>query len=110
MKNKIIIIISNEVTNTSNQIKSVMFNNIEYNINSEIAENLNNYFVDSIKDIRCSIDEVQYKNQIPVINRRFKFRAISLLELRNICKTIKKKNDYRRISNNIILDNWIFSR
>ena len=106
MKNKIIIIISNEITNTSNQIKSVMFNNIEYNINSEIAENLNNYFVDSIKDIRCSIDEVQYKNQIPVINRRFKFLAISLLELRNICKTIKKKNDYRRISNNIILDNW----
>ena len=87
-------------------IKSVIFNNIEYNINSEIAENFNNYFVDSIKDIRCSIDDVQYKNQIPVINCRFKFRVISLLELRNICKTIKKNNDYRRISNNLILDNW----
>ena len=49
---------------------------------------------------------MQYKNQIPVINCRFKFRAISLLELKNICKTIKKKNDYRRISNNILLDNW----
>ena len=60
---------------------------------------------DSIKDIRCSIDDVQYKNQIAVINCRFKFRTISLLELRNICKTIKKKIDYRGISN-LILDNW----
>ena len=41
-----------------------------------------------------------------MIDCRFKFRAISLLELKNICKTIKKKNDYRRISNNLILDNW----
>ena len=104
------------MTNTSNQkemwykIKCDktcdIFNNIEYNINSEMAENLNNYFVDSIKEIRYSIEDVQYKNQIPVINCRFKFRALSLLELRNICKTIKKKNDYRRISNNLILDNW----
>ena len=72
---------------------------VEYNINSEIAENVYNYFVDSIRDIRCSIDDVQYKNQIPVINCRFKFRVISLLELKNICKTIRKKNDYKRISN-----------
>ena len=90
-----------------NVIKSVIFNNIEYNINSEIAESFNNYFVDSIRDIRGSIDDVQYKNQIPVINCRFKFRAISLLELRNVYRTIKKKNDYKRISsNNLILDNW----
>ena len=31
---------------------------------------------------------------------------MSLLELRNICKTIKNKNDCRRIANNLILDNW----
>ena len=49
---------------------------------------------------------MQYKNQIPVIDCRFKFRANSLLELRNICKTIKRKNDYKRISNNLILDYW----
>ena len=41
-----------------NVIKSVIFNNIEYNINSEIAENINNYFVDGIRDIRCSINDV----------------------------------------------------
>ena len=83
-------------------IKSVIFNNVEYNINSEMAENFNNYFADSIKEIRSSIENVEYKNQILVVNCRFKFCAISLLELRNICNTIKKKNDFRRISNNII--------
>ena len=62
--------------------------------------------IDSIKEIRCSIENMEYKNQIPVINCKFKFRAISLLELRNICKTIKMINDYRRISSIIILDNW----
>ena len=62
-----------------------------YNINSEIAENFNDYFVNSIKEIRCSIVDGQYKNQMPAIDCRFKFRAISLLELRNICKTRKRK-------------------
>ena len=71
-----------------------------------MADHLNSYFIDGIKEIRSSIENVEYKNQIPVINCIFKFRAISLLKLRNICKTIKKKNDYRRISNYIILDNW----
>ena len=41
-----------------------------------------------------------------MINCRFKCRAISLLQLRNICNTIKRKNDYRRISKNTILDKW----
>ena len=54
-----------------------------------MPENFNNHFVDSIKEIRCSIEDVRHKNQIPVINCRFKFRAISLLELRYIYKTIK---------------------
>ena len=84
----------------------MIFNNIEYNINSEIAEKFNNCFVDSIKDIRFSIEDVQYMNQISVINCRFKFHTISLLELRNMSLSIKKKNYYTRISNYIILDNW----
>ena len=49
-------------------IKSVIFNNTEYNINFEMAENFNNCFVYSIKEIRRSIENVEYKNQIHVIN------------------------------------------
>ena len=66
---------------SKNIIKSVIFSNTEYNISSEMAENFNNYFVDSIREIRSSIEYLQYKNQILVINCRFKSRAISLLEL-----------------------------
>ena len=43
-------------------IKSAIFINIEYNINSEMAEDFNNYFVDSIKEIRSSTENVEYKN------------------------------------------------
>lgn len=28
-----------------------------------MAENFNNYFVNKIKEIRCSMEDVQYKNQ-----------------------------------------------
>ena len=56
--------------------KSVIFNNIEYNINSEIFEIFNDYFVNSIKEIKSFIEDVQYKSQIPVIDCRFKFGAI----------------------------------
>ena len=50
---------------SKNVLKSVIFNNIEYNINSEIAEKFNDYVVNSIKEIRCSIEDVQNMNQIP---------------------------------------------
>ena len=50
-----------------NVIKSVVFNNIEYNINSEIAENYKDYFANSIKEIRRSIEDAQYRN-----NRKYR--------------------------------------
>ena len=53
-----------------------------------MAENLKDYVVNSNKEIRYSVEDGQYKNQIPVIDCGFKFRSISLLEFRNICKTI----------------------
>ena len=54
-------------------IQSVIFNQIEYNDNMKIANKFNNYFVDSIKDIRDSIDNVQYINNINESNPIFKF-------------------------------------
>lgn len=88
------------------EINNVIFNNIEYKDNFEIANNFNMYFVNSIKAIRDSIPNVQYINRVPVINNRFKFRAITIVELKNICKKLKKKPDYNNVSTKIILDNW----
>ena len=69
--------ISNKITNTSNQngmwykIKELVLktpnNNIEYNINSKMAENFTNFFADGMKE-RSSREDVQYKNQIHAIN------------------------------------------
>ena len=69
-------------------LKSVIFNNIEYNINLELVENFNDYLVNSIKEIRNSIEDEQNKNQIPVIDCRFILCEISLLKLGDICKIV----------------------
>lgn len=89
-----------------NVIQNVIFNNIEYKENLQIASHFNKYFVDSIKSIRTSIEQVQYVNQIHVLNSKFKFREINLQELKNICKDIKNKPDFNNVSMKLVMDNW----
>ena len=55
----------------------MIFNNVEYKTNAEIAKNFNEYFVNSIWEINDKIEYVRYINQKDVINFRFKFRTIS---------------------------------
>lgn len=87
-------------------IKTVKYNQIEYKDSFQIAKNFNTYFVNSVNEIRCSIENIQYENKIPLIDTKFKFRAINLQELKIIFKNIKKKPDYTKLSSNIILDSW----
>lgn len=89
-----------------NVIQSVIFNNIEYKDNYNIASQFNNYFIQSIKEINDTIENVPYMNNIPLISTNLKFRAISLQELEIICKNLKNKSDFNRISKKILLDNW----
>ena len=58
-------------------IKTVIFNNVDYKTNAEIAKNFNRYFVNSIREIRDKIEYVRYINQQDVINFGFKFCATS---------------------------------
>ena len=53
-----------------------------------------------------SIGKVNYENNVQTSNYRFNFRAVSLIELENICRNMKKNKDYRRISTGILWDNW----
>lgn len=87
-------------------IQSVIFSDIEYKNSHEIAENFNNYFVNSIKEIRDNIETVQYINNVELNNTKFEFHMITTIELKNICKSLKKKDDYNKVNINIILDNW----
>lgn len=89
-----------------NVIQTVIFDNIEYKDNKEIANKFNQYFVDSIQEIRNSIENVIYISQQPVINTKFTFTAITIQELRLLCKNMKNKCDNDKVSVSMILDNW----
>lgn len=91
---------------TKDVINSVIFNRIEIKDSIGIANHFNSYFVNSISAIRETIEEVQYRNIIPVINNQFKFHAINIIELKKVVKELKTSPDYKKISSKMILDNW----
>ena len=86
--------------------RNVIFNTVEYKANTEVANNFNEYFVNSIREISYKIEYVRYINQQDIINFRFKFRAICNYELRTIFKDIKKKPGHNSVNIKMILDNW----
>ena len=57
----------------------------------EIAERFNEYFINSIRDIRISIGNVHYENNVQTSNYKLNLRAISLIELENIGSNMRKK-------------------
>ena len=71
-----------------------------------MANKFNNYFVDSSKDIRDLIDNMQYINNINESNIIFKFKPISLQNPYKIVKQLKNKSDFNKINTKMILDNW----
>ena len=61
----------------------MIFYGIEYkNDDHQIAAQFNNYFVNSIKSINNTIENMQYVNNLLVIINRFKFRAKQLKKLK----------------------------
>ena len=80
--------------------------NMEYKQDTQITIIFNKYFGNSINEIISSIDDVQYENQMLVINSFLIFSAINLQDLKAVFKSIRKKPDYTKISSNIILENW----
>ena len=58
----------------------MIFNQLEFKENYLIANQFNNYFVDSIKSIRNPIEHVQHVNRTDMINTKFMFRAINIIE------------------------------
>ena len=64
----------------------MIFEDIEYTENVKIAERFNEYFINSIIDIRISIENVHYENSVRTSNYRFNFRAMTIMALENICR------------------------
>ena len=44
--------------------------------------------------MRDSIENVQYINNVIIVNQKLKFRTISMLELKGIVKRLNDKPDY----------------
>ena len=84
----------------------MLFDQIEYKENFQIADKFSNFFVACIISIRDTITYVKYSNEIPVINSEVKFSSITIDKIRAICKGLKNKPDYNKISNKIVLNSW----
>ena len=65
-------------------IGTVIFDHVECKDKFDIADNFNRYFINSIKTIKDEINNVQYVNVMTVINSKFKYREITLEELKKI--------------------------
>lgn len=89
-----------------NKIESVNFDETECKNDLEIAKKFNEYFITSVEKIRDSIADVQYVNNIEQNDCKFKFRAINIDELKSVCKSLKNKPDFNKLSPKIIIDNW----
>ena len=63
---------------------------IGYTGNVEIVERFNKYFTNSIRDVHILVENVDYENNVLISNYRLNFRGISLIELENICRNMKK--------------------
>lgn len=94
------------IKQNKNEIKCVIFNNVEYKEYYQIASHFNKYFVNSVKIIRDSIEHVQYTNKIHMVSSQFRFNEITNPELKKIVRELKNKPDFCKISTKILLDNW----
>ena len=56
-------------------IKNVIFEGIEYRVSMEIAERFNEYFINSIRDIYMSIENVHFEN----VQIMYKLQTIELI-------------------------------
>lgn len=91
---------------TRGKIKNVNFANRMYTNDLIIANKFNRYFINSVQEINNSIPLRQYKNHINNITTTFKFKLITLNELKTIIDEIKNKSDMNFINTEVIKDSF----
>lgn len=89
---------------SKNELREVDFGNEQCKESSEIANKFNRYFIESVEIVNKSIPMRQYKNCIHSTNSRFKFRLITIEELKSIIKTINNKKDMNLCTIKMISD------
>lgn len=98
-----------EITNEKqSEVDRIELNGNEICDEKEIAETLNNYFIESINDLNTNIKQMPppriKKNEKKRTHEKFKFRNIEEKDIERVLKQIKTKSDPEMINKNILLD------
>lgn len=88
------------------KIQEVIFNGIKCVSNEIIAENFNNYFIESIETLNREIEIIQEDPQAEfnIIEVNFEFTSVSIKDIQDVFKSMKSKYDYEQLSSKILLD------
>lgn len=74
---------------------------------ADAANKLNKYFIESVNEINESIPYKQYESNVLAATSEFKFKEITLNELKNIVIQMNNKKDCNAFSVSMLLDSWI---
>lgn len=100
-------IIKKHILKKDNTVIQVLeINNREVNKQDEIANIINEFFVDSLNEIRSSITFIPYRDTSSNINREsdFKFQLINRNTLEKTIKMMNNKSDYNGLNKKIITE------
>lgn len=86
------------------EINEVVINNTKIINEIDIANKLNEFFIDSISKLNDDIPIVRYNDNIRYLQNEFKFSQIDSGKLENIIKNISQKSDLMGLNTRIILD------
>lgn len=92
--------------NNNNEIKAIKLNeNIIYN-KVQIAENMNEYFIESINKINESIGIPKNNRQerINSVNSLFKFKKVNVNDIKMAINEIKSQSDNEKITPEVLFD------
>lgn len=117
--------INNKINECSNQkdmwkaVKELVLKKVNSQINEieihnkivtnelQIAEELNSFFIQSVKEIAACIPYVKYENNIQINQQmHFEFDVINITELKTIMKTMNNKKDQHFLTIRTLLVNF----
>lgn len=88
------------------QITNIEINGAKERNTSAIVKHLNDFFVNSVIEINCSIIHVPYASIISPVENAFRFEILNLRDLINVLKGMNNKKDISGLNTTILIDNF----
>lgn len=88
------------------QITNIEINGAIERNTSAIVKHLNDFFVNSVIEINCSIIHVPYVSIISLVENAFRFEILNLRDLMNVLKGMNNKKDISGLNTTILIDNF----